>query len=103
MQRPSRAVHVSIDWYSTFCLAPHRMHPQAHFLVWRLGLLPSGLVSSADDLAGFVVDAAASVLVTFGIAFLSYRLVEQPALKVARRLEHTLFAADSSSYVQPER
>lgn len=70
--------------------------PQAHFWVWRCCLLPSGLVASADDLAGFVADAAASLLVTFGVAFLSHRLVERPAAAAARRLERALFKADRS-------
>lgn len=64
--------------------------------MWRCGLLPSGLVKSADDLVGFAADAAASLLITFGIAFLSHRLVERPANAVARRLESVLFGTVSS-------
>ena len=60
--------------------------------MWRCSLLPSGLVRSADDLAGFAADAAASLLVTFGAAFLSHRLVQRPAAAAARRLERVLFS-----------
>jgi peptidoglycan/LPS O-acetylase OafA/YrhL len=72
-------------------------HVQAHFWVWRGGLLPSGLVRSADDLGGFAADAATSLLVTFGAAFLSHRLVERPAAAAARRLERILFGTGSRS------
>jgi peptidoglycan/LPS O-acetylase OafA/YrhL len=53
------------------------------------------LVSSADDLAGFAVDATASLTLTFGIAFVSHQMVEQPAVNAARHLEWVVFTADN--------
>ena len=92
---PSELLLISVYARCHDC-ACHLCNLQAHFWVWRCCLLPSGLVKSADNLVGFAADAAASLLVTFGVAFLSHRLVERPANAVARRLESVLFGMVSS-------
>lgn len=61
---------------------------QTRFLVWRLRVLPSGLAKSADDLWAFAIDMAVAVPSTFAVAYISYQLIERPATRAARRLEH---------------
>lgn len=68
---------------------------QAHFWVWRYGLLPSGLAATPDDMRAFAVEVAVSVPATFAAAFLSYHLIERPAVRAARRLEPVLFGGGS--------
>lgn len=68
---------------------------QVRFWLYRYGVLPSGLAKSADDLWGFALDMAVTVPATFSTAYVSYKLVELPAAKAARRIEHKLFGSSS--------
>jgi peptidoglycan/LPS O-acetylase OafA/YrhL len=71
---------------------------QARFWVWRYSLLPTGFAGSADDLGAFAIDMAVSVAATFAVAFVSHRLIEQPAAKLGARLEPLLFGSPAAEH-----
>ena len=64
-----------------YCDATGAGHAQVRHWLWMSGILPVGMVRSADDLRGLSMELAATVAATYTVASASYFLVEKPCAR----------------------